>query len=1190
MAETFLQVVLDNLTSFLKGELALLFGFQNEFQKLSSIFSTIQSVLEDAQEKQFNDKPLENWLQKLNAATYEVDDILDEYKTKATRFSQSAYGRYHPKVIPFRHKVGKRMDQVMQRLNAIAEERKNFHLHENIIERQSVRRETGSVLIEPQVYGRDKEEDEIVKILINNVRDSQKISVLPILGMGGLGKTTLAQMVFNDQRVTEHFYPKVWICVSDDFDEKRLIKAIVESIEGKSLSDMDLDPLQKKLQELLNGKRYLLVLDDVWNDDQQKWDNLRAVLKVGAIGASVLITTRLEKVGSIMGTLQPYELSHLSQEDCSLLFMQRAFGHQEEINPNFVSMGKEIVKKCGGVPLAAKTLGGLLRFERKEREWEHVRDSEIWNLPQHESTILPVLRLSYHHLPLDLRQCFAYCAVFPKDTKMEKEKLISLWMAHGFLLSKGKELEDDGNEVWNKLCLRSVFQEIEAKSGKTYFKMHDLTHDLATSLFSASTSSSNIREINVESYSHMMSIGFAELVSSYSPSLLQKFVSLRVLNLSDLGLKQLPSSIGDLVHLRYLNLSGNWNMRSLPKELCKLQNLQTLDLYNCQSLCCLPKQTSQLGSLRNLLLENCYRLTFMPPRLGSLTCLKTLNFFVVGEKEGSQLSELGNLNLYGSISIKHLERVKNDKDAKEANLSAKGNLHSLSMIWEVPHRCESEEVKVLEALKPHPNLTSLTIIGFRGFRFPDWINQSVLINIVSIVIEGCENCSCLPPFGELPCLESLELWKGSAEYVEEADVHSEFPTRKWFPSLRKLSIGKFCNLKGLLKNEGEEHFPVLEEMTISDCPMFVYTTLSLVVDERKGFQLSELRNPNLYGKIEITHLERVKKDTEAKEANLSGKMNLHSLSMSWDDDEPHRDESEEVKVLEALKPHPNLKSLEIIGFRGFRLPEWMNHSVLRNVVSITIRGCENCSFLPPFGELPCLESLVLHKGSAEVEYVEEEDIDVDSGFPTRIRFPSLRELCLFNFRNLKGLLKKEGEEQFHVLEEISIYWCPVFVFPTLSSVKGLKVNGDEVDAASFMSISNLSTLTSLCISSNKSTSLPEEMFKSLANLKYLTISFFMNLKELPTSLGCLSALKCLQIQCCDALEKFPEEGMKGLTSLTELSVYCCKTLKCLPEGLQHLKALTRLKISDCPEVGKRCEKGIGEDWHKIARIPYLYIS
>ncbi|KAH0645608.1 hypothetical protein KY290_034389 [Solanum tuberosum] len=342
MAEAFLQVVLENLTSFLKGELVLLFGFQNEFQRLSSMFSTIKAVLEAAQEKQLNDKPLENWLHKLNAATYEVDDILDEYKTKATQFKQSEYGRYHPKVIAFHHKVGKMMKEMIKTLDAIAEERRNFHLHEKIIEKQAARRETSFVLTEPEVYGRDKEKDEIVKILINNVSDAQELPVLPIVGMGGLGKTTLAQMVFNDKRVTEHFYPKIW-----------------------------------KLQEFLNGKKYLLVLDDVWNEDQEKWANLRAVLKVGASGASVLTTTRIEKVGSIMGTLKPYELSNLSQEDCWLLFMKRAFGHQVEINPNLVAIGKEIVKKCGGVPLAAKTLGGLLRFKREEREWKHVRDNEI---------------------------------------------------------------------------------------------------------------------------------------------------------------------------------------------------------------------------------------------------------------------------------------------------------------------------------------------------------------------------------------------------------------------------------------------------------------------------------------------------------------------------------------------------------------------------------------------------------------------------------------------------------------------------------------------------------------------------------------------------------------------------------------------------------------------------------------------
>ncbi|KAK4728183.1 hypothetical protein R3W88_021171 [Solanum pinnatisectum] len=244
MAEAFLQILIDNITSFLEGELSLLFGFENEFENLSSRFSTIQAVLEDAQKKQLKDKAIKNWLQKLNAAAYKVDDILDECVV--------IWG-----IITFRHKIGKRMKEMMEKLDAIAKERMDFHLQEKLIERQAARRETGAVLIEPQIYGRDKEEDEIVKILIKKVSDAQQLSLLPILGMGGLGKTTLAQMVFNDQRVTEHFYPKIWVCVSDDFDEKKLIKAIVESVEGRPLiGDMDLAPLQKKLQELLNGKRY----------------------------------------------------------------------------------------------------------------------------------------------------------------------------------------------------------------------------------------------------------------------------------------------------------------------------------------------------------------------------------------------------------------------------------------------------------------------------------------------------------------------------------------------------------------------------------------------------------------------------------------------------------------------------------------------------------------------------------------------------------------------------------------------------------------------------------------------------------------------------------------------------------------------------------------------------------------------
>ncbi|KAG5586995.1 hypothetical protein H5410_047429 [Solanum commersonii] len=763
MAEAFLQLLLDNLNSFIHGKLVLFFGFEKEFEKLSSMFSTIQAVLEDAQEKQLKDKTIENWLQKLNGAAYEVDDILDECKSESTRFEQSRLGFYHPGNITFHHKIGKRMKEIMEKVDAIVEERRKFHFLEKITERQGSTRETGFVLTEPEVYGRDKEQDEIVKILINNVNVAKELPVSPIIGMGGLGKTTLAQMIFNDERVTEHFNPKIWVCVSDDFDEKRLIKTIVGNIERRSLDVDDLASFQKKLQELLTGKRYLLVLDDVWNDDQEKWAKLRAVLKVGARGASVLATTRLEKVGSIMGTLEPYRLSSLSQHDGLLLFMQRAFGQQREINSNLVAVGKEIVKKCGGVPLAAKTLG-----------------------------------------------------VFPKDTKMEKDNLITLWLAHGFLSSKGNmELEDVGNEVWKELYMRSFFQEVVVDEfGKTYFKMHDLIHDLTTSLISANTSSSNIRQVRVGEENNILSIGFSKTVPSYSPSLLKMFVSLRVLDMSYSRMYQLSSSIGNLIHLRLLNLSST-RIRSLPKRLCKLQNLQTLNLKSCRSLSCLPKQTSKLSSLRNLLLDYC-PLTSMSPRIGSLTCLKTLDCFVIGKRKGYRLGELRNLNLGGSLSITHLERVKKDIAAKEANLSAKANLYSLCMSWDRSDRYESEndlDDKVLKSLKPHPNLKSLKVTGFRGLRLPDWMNGSVLKKVVSIDFDSCKNCLCLPPFGELPCLENLCLFGGSGDYIED-NVHG----CGRFPSLRRLVIKGFPNLKGLLQKEGNDQFPVLEEMEIHDLP------------------------------------------------------------------------------------------------------------------------------------------------------------------------------------------------------------------------------------------------------------------------------------------------------------------------------------------------------------------------------------
>ncbi|XP_027157014.1 disease resistance protein RGA2-like [Coffea eugenioides] len=495
--EAFVGILVDTLNSMIQKELGLLRGFATDMQKLSSLLSTTKAVLEDAEQKQFTDKAIQLWFQKLNGVACEIDDVLDDYAAEASRIKYKNSGCFSLMCYPvagnlvFRHRIGTRMKEILEKFNAIADERIKLGLSDQ--KRGSyfnASRETGSTVNEPEVLGRDEEKEQIVRILTKEKdRVDQNVSVLPIVGVGGLGKTTLAQLVFSDKCITEHFELKLWVWVSEDFDVKRIIKVLIESVERTSIGDLALNILQGKLQELLRGKRYLIVLDDVWNENPEEWEKLKSVLECGSKGSSIVTTTRMEKVATIMGTLQTHYLSSLSENECWSLFRQRAFGHQEaEEYPNLVVIGKEIVKKCGGVPLAAKALGGFLRFKREENEWNSVKCSEIWNLPQDTTHILPALRLSYLNLPVDLRGCFAYCAVFRKGSKIEKEEVIHLWMANGLISSnETMEVEDVGDAVVTELHHRSLFQAVDKDEfGHVLtFKMHDLVHDLAQSVMEA---------------------------------------------------------------------------------------------------------------------------------------------------------------------------------------------------------------------------------------------------------------------------------------------------------------------------------------------------------------------------------------------------------------------------------------------------------------------------------------------------------------------------------------------------------------------------------------------------------------------------------------------------------------------------------------------------------------------------------
>ncbi|XP_039682751.1 putative disease resistance protein RGA3 isoform X3 [Medicago truncatula] len=454
MADALLGIVIQNLGSFVQEELATYLGVGELTQRLSRKLTLIRAVLKDAEKKQITNDAVKEWLQQLRDAAYVLDDILDECSiTLKAHGDNKRITRFHPMKILARRNIGKRMKEIAKEIDDIAEERMKFGLQVGVMEHQPEDeewRQTTSVITESKVYGRDRDKEQIVEYLLRHASNSEDLSVYSIVGLGGYGKTTLAQLVYKDESVTTHFDLKIWVCVSDDFSIMKILHSIIESATGQNHNLSTLELMQKKVQEVLQSKKYLLVLDDVWNHEQIKWEKLKHYLKSGNTmkGSSILVTTRLDIVASIMGTHPAHHLVGLYDDDIWTLFKQHAFGPNGEEPAELAAIGKEIVIKCVGSPLAAKVLGSLLRFKNEEHQWLSVKESELWKLSE-DNPIMSALRLSYFNLNLSLRPCFTFCAVFPKDFEMVKENLIQLWMANGLVTSRGNlQMEHVGNESY----------------------------------------------------------------------------------------------------------------------------------------------------------------------------------------------------------------------------------------------------------------------------------------------------------------------------------------------------------------------------------------------------------------------------------------------------------------------------------------------------------------------------------------------------------------------------------------------------------------------------------------------------------------------------------------------------------------------------------------------------------------------
>ncbi|KAG1354946.1 Disease resistance protein RGA3 [Cocos nucifera] len=873
----FSEVIISILLNLLLAELRSQRGLRKELRNLMTTVQMIQAVIADVEEREQKENAVQLWLDELRDVAYAAIDVLDEVATESQRQQliphaqvRNSLSVVNPKRFQFSHGISNKIKEIEQRLEFIGKRQ-----HELGLRRPDVSRHhgEGSELLQTtsmnstDALGREHDKQRIVERLISSDGVVEAgISVLPVLGMGGLGKTTLAQLVYNDEIVEKHFELRLWVHVSHDFNVVKLSKAIIESIDSLVCDSTNLDALQKHLHKKLNGRRYLLVLDDVWNESLQEWKRLRAPLLSGAKGSKILVTTRIKEVADMMGT-PTYILHGLSDDDCWSLFCQYAMGQNTHAS-RLDKIGKEIVKKCKGLPLAAIAMGHRLHKVTDRSKWETILQNERWEFSGENGDISRAVGSSYRQLPAHLKPCFAYCSIIPKGFVFEKEFIVQLWMAQNFIQPRGGErIEDIGSSYFDSLVQRSFFQlsHFDYKSGQPRYTMHDLIHDygqhvsagdcctmelgkqynfsekirhlsLIYDQFARNDSrhsrSSNQRRIFDTLYRFKGLYTLLLVRDSTSNSFIipdnfaEKLGSLRTLDLSNSGLSVLPQSIGDLKHLRCLQLR-NTNITRLPESVGCLYNLQTLGLRNCCYLEELPVRMKNLRKLRHLDLHldddsmmmaqeampRTHRLRSMPPEMGLLSDLQTLPRFIVSTKASCGVSELQDLNdIHGELFISNLQLVRSAEEAAKADLASKQYIQKLELRWSYAMGVGQH---VLAGLQPHTNLKELAVVGYDGTAFPSWIGSSSFSNLVTLRLSDCKNCETLPPLGRLPMLRDLYI-KGMDRVQLVNCAFCGGHGNRSFPSLQKLHFESMHGLQVWDGNDGCE-LRCLRELVFKDC-------------------------------------------------------------------------------------------------------------------------------------------------------------------------------------------------------------------------------------------------------------------------------------------------------------------------------------------------------------------------------------
>ncbi|XP_034709032.1 disease resistance protein RPP8-like isoform X1 [Vitis riparia] len=679
MAESIVTFFLEKLTDLLSQEAFLLSRVEEQVKLLSNELEWMRLFLKDADAKRRYDPRIKLWVSQIRDVTYDAEDVIDRFMFEMNHQQQGSLKCLKFLKLRFVHKLESRIREINTKIEKIMANKSRYGVKtlpaassSNEVVPHKERR--APIVEEVNVVGIQEDAQSVKQNLLNG---EMRRAVVSIVGMGGLGKTTLAKKVYNDNDVRQCFDCHAWIYVSQEYTIRELLLGVavcVRILSEEERSKMDESELGNRLRDYLTTKKYLIVMDDMWRNEA--WDRLGLYFPDSVNGSRVLITSRNKEIGFYADPQAiPHELSFLTEEESWELFLKKIFlaGSANAVCPRELEeLGKKIVANCGGLPLAIVVLGGLLsRKEKTPLSWQKVLDSLTWHLNQGPDSCLGVLALSYNDMPCYLKSCFLYCGLFPEDSEIRTDKLIHLWVAEGFIQRRGEEIvEDVAEDHLQELVHRSMIQVADKSfDGRAMScRMHDLLRDLAiseakdTKFFEGyesidSTSPVSVRRLTIHqgeemlTMPHLMPLSdhtylyhltisgrlerFPDEIEFYPPNLIS--LELRYRNAEQnpmVTLEKLPN-------LRFLRLSLCSSM--VKKMVCTsggFQQLETLMLWDLKELEELIVEEGAMPDLKDLVIDTCPKMKSLSHGLLQRKNLQHLKLYDLSPELRDELSRI----------------------------------------------------------------------------------------------------------------------------------------------------------------------------------------------------------------------------------------------------------------------------------------------------------------------------------------------------------------------------------------------------------------------------------------------------------------------------------------------------------------------------------------------------------------------